>query len=181
MFLNKKRKKKKGNTCFSFIFLTHGNHSDVKSHYFLQSFPFAFYLVFRSFQRALEILEMNAKYKDDDVNKSRALAFRRGSAVLKSLPFTVTSLEQVRGLPDIGKHCMSVIQVHKAVSTIIPCFATVGFFYWLAHNRLLDSTLCVVKFMTSSIPKLCLHVMTPSPSKVYHCVKVQLSWRENES
>ena len=78
-----------------------------------------FSFVFLSFQRALEILETNAKYKDDDVNKSRALAFRRGSAVLKSLPFTVTSLEQVRGLPDIGKHCLSVIQVNKTVSSSV--------------------------------------------------------------
>ena len=78
-----------------------------------------FSFVFLSFQRALEILETNAKYKDDDVNKSRALAFRRGSAVLKSLPFTVTSLEQVRELPDIGKHCLSVIQVNKTVSSSV--------------------------------------------------------------
>ena len=96
----------------------------------LKSFSCAFYLFFRSLQRAFEILETNAKYKDDDLNKSRALAFRRGSAVLKSLPFTVTSLEQVRGLPDIGKHCMSVIQVVRTVfSVIIPCFATVENFY----------------------------------------------------
>ena len=64
-----------------------------------------------SLQNALEILETNAKYRDDDLNKSRGLAFRRGSAVLKSLPFTVTSVNQVKGLPDIGKHCLAVIQV----------------------------------------------------------------------
>ena len=68
-------------------------------------------VLFHSLQTALEILETNAKYKDDNLNNSRALAFRRGSAVLKSLPFTVTSVSQVKGLPDIGKHCLAVIQV----------------------------------------------------------------------
>lgn len=64
-----------------------------------------------TFQRALEILEANANYKADDLNYSRALAFRRASAVLKSLPHTVTSISQVRKLPDIGRHCLAVIQV----------------------------------------------------------------------
>ena len=102
------KKRKSEEYVFRFI---HRYRSVVKS-YVSKDFS-SLFISFLSFQRALEILETNAKYKDDDVNKSRALAFRRGSAVLKSLPFTVTSLEQVRGLADIGKHCLSVIQVYS--------------------------------------------------------------------
>ncbi|KAJ8317187.1 hypothetical protein KUTeg_005091 [Tegillarca granosa] len=60
--------------------------------------------------KALEILQMNAEMRNVDEDYSRALAFRRASCVLKSLPFKVTNIGQVKGLKDMGRHCKQVIK-----------------------------------------------------------------------
>ncbi len=70
------------------------------------------------FQKALEILESNAYYKNSEYESSRALAFRRCSCVLKSLPFTVTKIKQVKGLTDVGKHNLHVIQVRSSLQAV---------------------------------------------------------------
>ena len=62
-------------------------------------------------QNALEILEKHAELRSEGSDYSRALAFRRASCVLKSLPFRVERLTQVEGLKDIGGHALKVIQV----------------------------------------------------------------------
>ena len=62
-------------------------------------------------QGALEILEKHADLRNEGSDNSRALAFRRASCVLKSLPFRVERLAQVEGLKDIGGHSLKVIQV----------------------------------------------------------------------
>ncbi|XP_002731933.1 DNA nucleotidylexotransferase-like [Saccoglossus kowalevskii] len=73
------------------------------------------------FTDALEVLEKNADYTGGDQDYSRALAFRRASASLKSLPHTVTSMRDVANLKDIGKHCKDVIReiLEKGYSTEI--------------------------------------------------------------
>ena len=62
-------------------------------------------------QDALEILEKHAEFRSEGSDDSRALAFRRASCVLKSLPFRVEKLSRVEGLKDIGRHGLKVIQV----------------------------------------------------------------------
>ena len=49
--------------------------------------------------------------KDGDSDYSRALAFRRASCVLKSLPFKVSSVNQLRDVKDVGAHSKRVINV----------------------------------------------------------------------
>lgn len=46
---------------------------------------------------------------DDDY--MRALAWRRASCVLKSLKFPLTSVAQLKGAKDIGKHVEQILQV----------------------------------------------------------------------
>ncbi|KAL3864775.1 hypothetical protein ACJMK2_006429 [Sinanodonta woodiana] len=62
------------------------------------------------FTRALEILQKHAELRDNEHDSSRALAFRRASCVLKSLPFPLTSMSQLKKLTNIGDHCKRVIQ-----------------------------------------------------------------------
>ncbi|XP_076461599.1 DNA-directed DNA/RNA polymerase mu-like [Babylonia areolata] len=62
------------------------------------------------FTNALEILEQHAEFRNGDSDYSRALAFRRASCVLKSLPYRVQRLSQVEGLKDVGEHALKVIQ-----------------------------------------------------------------------
>ncbi|XP_061732069.1 DNA-directed DNA/RNA polymerase mu isoform X7 [Nerophis ophidion] len=56
---------------------------------------------------ALSLLAENAELCDDD---KRGLAFRRGAAVLRSLPEAVTNMRQLRGCPCLGEHSLKVIQ-----------------------------------------------------------------------
>ena len=63
------------------------------------------------FKEALEILQEHAELRDTDQDYSRALAFRRASCVLKSMPFCVTSMGQLRNVLNIGDHSRRVIQV----------------------------------------------------------------------
>ncbi|XP_061782993.1 DNA-directed DNA/RNA polymerase mu [Nerophis lumbriciformis] len=56
---------------------------------------------------ALSLLAENAELGDDD---KRGLAFRRGAAVLRSLPEAVTNMRQLRGCPCLGEHSLRVIQ-----------------------------------------------------------------------
>ncbi|KAL8562766.1 hypothetical protein ACOMHN_022641 [Nucella lapillus] len=62
------------------------------------------------FTDALETLEKHAEFRNDSNDYSRALAFRRASCVLKSLPYRVVRLAQVEGLKDVGEHALKVIQ-----------------------------------------------------------------------
>ena len=70
-------------------------------------------------QNALQILEEFADMKDDDLNYSRALAFRRASATLRSYPHPVVSIEDIKGLPDIGSHCQKVIEVWNVIDNFV--------------------------------------------------------------
>ncbi|KAK3777848.1 hypothetical protein RRG08_038096 [Elysia crispata] len=58
---------------------------------------------------AVEVLQEFAELRDSNQDYSRALAFRRASSVLKSLPFQVQNVEQLKGLKDIGEHVKTVI------------------------------------------------------------------------
>ena len=60
---------------------------------------------------ALEIMSQNSEYKNTDVDHSKALAYRRAASVLKSLPYKITSMQQLKNKPDIGKHVNKVIEV----------------------------------------------------------------------
>uniref|UniRef100_T1JNH2 BRCT domain-containing protein n=1 Tax=Strigamia maritima TaxID=126957 RepID=T1JNH2_STRMM len=59
---------------------------------------------------ALEIVALHAELRNNSEDYGRALAFIKASAVLKSLPFTVSKLSQVSKLKNIGKHSLSIIQ-----------------------------------------------------------------------
>lgn len=63
------------------------------------------------FQNALETLEEHAEFRDGENDYSRALAFRRASCALKSLPFQVERISQVEGLKDFGSHVLRVMEV----------------------------------------------------------------------
>ncbi|RUS89564.1 hypothetical protein EGW08_002682 [Elysia chlorotica] len=58
---------------------------------------------------AVEVLQEFAELRDSNQDYPRALAFRRASSVLKSLPFPVQSVEQLKGFKDIGEHVKTVI------------------------------------------------------------------------
>ena len=73
------------------------------------------------FQDALEILAKAADYKNDDINYSRALAFRRASCVFKSLSAPLISVQQARKLYNIGAHVRRVIQVQQVLIIMFPC------------------------------------------------------------
>eukprot|EP00731_Ephydatia_muelleri_P020471 Em0013g198a len=63
-----------------------------------------------SFHDALELLERYNEYLGHKEGDTRALAFRRASCVLKSLPRKVTHIDQVNALHCIGKHSAQVIE-----------------------------------------------------------------------
>ncbi|XP_044029658.1 DNA-directed DNA/RNA polymerase mu isoform X2 [Siniperca chuatsi] len=56
---------------------------------------------------ALSLLAENAELSEDD---GRGVAFRRAAAVLKALPERATDMTQLRGLPCLGEHSLSVIK-----------------------------------------------------------------------
>lgn len=56
---------------------------------------------------ALSILADNAEFS---ASEGRGVAFRRAAAVLKCLPNQVTRMEQLRGVPCLGKHSLRVIK-----------------------------------------------------------------------
>ena len=62
-------------------------------------------------QNALEILQEHAELRDGDQDYSRALAFRRASCVLKSIPFSLSNMNQLRNVLNIGNHSRRIIQV----------------------------------------------------------------------
>ncbi|XP_060582717.1 DNA nucleotidylexotransferase-like [Ruditapes philippinarum] len=62
------------------------------------------------YTKALEVLEKYADLRESDHDYSRALAFRRASCVLKSLPFALSSIQQLRNITNIGDHSKRVIQ-----------------------------------------------------------------------
>ncbi|XP_061194429.1 DNA-directed DNA/RNA polymerase mu-like isoform X2 [Saccostrea echinata] len=64
----------------------------------------------QKFCEALELLQDYAEMREGDDNYMRALAWRRASCVLKSLKFTLTNINQVKGAKDIGKHVEKVLQ-----------------------------------------------------------------------
>ncbi|XP_077992912.1 DNA nucleotidylexotransferase-like [Glandiceps talaboti] len=59
---------------------------------------------------ALEVLEKHADLTGGEQDYSRALAFRRASASLKSFPRTITSMKDVANMHDVGRHCKEVIK-----------------------------------------------------------------------
>ncbi|XP_074642693.1 DNA-directed DNA/RNA polymerase mu-like isoform X2 [Tubulanus polymorphus] len=61
-------------------------------------------------QDTLELLERYAEYQDGPNDYQRALAFRGGSCVLKSLPYKVNSSCQLSNISDLGSHCQKVIE-----------------------------------------------------------------------
>ncbi|XP_005089112.1 DNA-directed DNA/RNA polymerase mu isoform X2 [Aplysia californica] len=58
---------------------------------------------------AIEVLQEHAELRDGHQDYSRALAFRRASCVLKSLPFAVQDVRQLEGLKDVGGHVKRVL------------------------------------------------------------------------
>ncbi|BFY97897.1 hypothetical protein BsWGS_00937 [Bradybaena similaris] len=58
---------------------------------------------------ALETLQLHAELRDGSQDYSRALAFRRASSLLKSLPFELQDPGQLAGVKDIGDHVLRVI------------------------------------------------------------------------
>ncbi|XP_064600872.1 DNA nucleotidylexotransferase-like [Liolophura sinensis] len=62
------------------------------------------------FTTALEVVQCHAELRDSEQDYSRALAFRRASCVLKSLPFTVTNMNQIIDLKDLGGHSKKIIK-----------------------------------------------------------------------
>jgi len=61
------------------------------------------------------VLENFANMKDDQLNYSRGLAFRRAAATLASLPVPITRCQQLANLPDVGEHCKKIIEVRPFV------------------------------------------------------------------
>nr|XP_022339893.1 DNA nucleotidylexotransferase-like isoform X2 [Crassostrea virginica] len=61
-------------------------------------------------QEALELLQDYAEMREADDDYMRALAWRRASCVLKSLKFPLTSVAQLKGAKDIGKHVEQILQ-----------------------------------------------------------------------
>lgn len=61
-----------------------------------------------SLQEALETLAEAAGFEGKE---GRFLTFYRAASMLKSLPYPVTSLNQLHGLPYFGEHSFRVIQV----------------------------------------------------------------------
>ncbi|XP_038641374.1 DNA-directed DNA/RNA polymerase mu isoform X2 [Scyliorhinus canicula] len=55
----------------------------------------------RLFTDALKILAENAELSE---NEGRYLAFTRASSVLKSLPYNVTKMDDLKGIPNLGDH-----------------------------------------------------------------------------
>ncbi|XP_019737486.1 DNA nucleotidylexotransferase isoform X2 [Hippocampus comes] len=58
-------------------------------------------------QDAFEVLAENYKFSD---NKSSCLVFSRAASVLKSLPWTVQSIEATQGLPCLREHTKAVME-----------------------------------------------------------------------
>ncbi|XP_048474566.1 DNA-directed DNA/RNA polymerase mu isoform X3 [Rhincodon typus] len=58
-------------------------------------------------QEALKILAENAQLCE---NEGRYLAFTRASSILKSLPYCVTKMDDLQGIPSLGEHCKRVIK-----------------------------------------------------------------------
>ncbi|XP_003465873.2 DNA-directed DNA/RNA polymerase mu isoform X2 [Cavia porcellus] len=57
-----------------------------------------------------EALETLAEAAGFEGSEGRLLSFRRAASVLKALPWPVTELSQLQGLPHFGEHSTSVIQ-----------------------------------------------------------------------
>ncbi|XP_072913645.1 DNA-directed DNA/RNA polymerase mu isoform X2 [Hemitrygon akajei] len=61
----------------------------------------------RLFTEALKVLAESAELNESE---ARNLAFSRASSILKSLPYTVTKMEDLQGIPNLGVHSRNVIQ-----------------------------------------------------------------------
>ncbi|XP_058875504.1 DNA-directed DNA/RNA polymerase mu-like isoform X2 [Acipenser ruthenus] len=59
------------------------------------------------FTDALEVLAENAEFSESE---GRGLAFRKAGSVLRSLPFAVSRMEDLRGVPCLGEHSRKIIQ-----------------------------------------------------------------------
>ncbi|XP_072122500.1 DNA-directed DNA/RNA polymerase mu isoform X2 [Mobula birostris] len=58
-------------------------------------------------QEALKVLAESAELNESE---ARNLAFSRASSILKSLPYTVTTMEDLQGIPNLGVHSRKVIK-----------------------------------------------------------------------
>ncbi|XP_072122499.1 DNA-directed DNA/RNA polymerase mu isoform X1 [Mobula birostris] len=61
----------------------------------------------RLFTEALKVLAESAELNESE---ARNLAFSRASSILKSLPYTVTTMEDLQGIPNLGVHSRKVIK-----------------------------------------------------------------------
>ncbi|XP_041066341.1 DNA-directed DNA/RNA polymerase mu isoform X1 [Carcharodon carcharias] len=61
----------------------------------------------RLFTDALKILAENAELCE---NEGRYLAFTRASSILKSLPYNVAKMDDLKGIPSLGDHSRKVIK-----------------------------------------------------------------------
>ncbi|GCB74458.1 hypothetical protein scyTo_0003548 [Scyliorhinus torazame] len=61
----------------------------------------------RLFTDALNILAENAELSE---NEGPYLAFTRASSVLKSLPYNVTKMDDLKGIPNLGDHSRKLIE-----------------------------------------------------------------------
>lgn len=59
------------------------------------------------FTEALKVLAESAELSESE---GRYLAFSRASSILKSLPYTVTKMEDLQGIPNLGVHSRKVIK-----------------------------------------------------------------------
>ncbi|XP_055886145.1 DNA-directed DNA/RNA polymerase mu-like isoform X2 [Biomphalaria glabrata] len=75
------------------------------------------------FTEALELLQNHAELRNEASDYSRALAFRRASCVLKSLPFALTDVQQLIGYKDIGEHVRKVLALFTNVFGVGPAIA----------------------------------------------------------
>ncbi|XP_078284836.1 DNA-directed DNA/RNA polymerase mu [Rhinoraja longicauda] len=66
------------------------------------------------FTEALKVLAESAELSESE---GRYLAFSRASSILKSLPYTVTKMEDLQGIPSLGVHSRKVIKEILEVGT----------------------------------------------------------------
>lgn len=83
-------------------------------------------------QEALETLAEAAGFEG---NEGRLLSFCRAASVLKSLPWPVTSMSQLQGLPHLGGHSSRVIQVGACHTEWVSVWSGESWAWW--NSRIL--------------------------------------------
>ena len=77
-----------------------------------------------------EALETLAEAADFEGNEGRLLSFCRAASVLKSLPWQVTSMSQLQGLPHLGGHSSRVIQVGACHTEWVSVWSGESWAWW---------------------------------------------------